>query len=235
MLIIDAYNLLNVQGVLPMHLAGLDLVELVSLIGHSRHASDRVLVVCDGHLSHLAERLSRQTADPVQVQFGGVELLFSGVGSEADDVIEALLAHHAGSNDVLMVSSDKRLVRAARRTGAQPMSSDAFLRRLTLDHDAATRPRSLPGSRQTPLNRDSLAYWMREFDLGEPVESAATPETPLENEQKRSEAEDDSEVTETPQERVVDELLVRLIRESRLSIDLVDLDMDRWLREHPPE
>lgn len=238
MLIIDAYNLLNVQGVLPAHLAGLDLIQLVSLVRSSRHAGDRILLVCDGHLSRLADRVPHHDRDHVRVQFGGVELLFSGHGIEADDVIEALLAHHAGSNTLIMVSSDRRLIRAARKVGARPIGSDAFLRHLAIDHDRNRSTHRPERSRcHTPLNRGSVAFWMHEFGLGEPIDRPPTPEVtiPVAESLPEERIGQDVEPPETEPTIELDDLLVQLIRESRLSIDPVDLDMDRWLREHPPE
>jgi len=234
MLIIDAYNLLNVEGVLPAHLAGLDLVELVGLLGRSRHAGDRILLVCDGHLSHLAGRLASRSGDPVRVRFGGVDLVFSSPGTEADDVIEALLAHHSGSRSLIMVSSDRRLARAARRAGAQTMGSEAFMRRLALDADRRRRAEVPAFARKTPLDRGALAFWMAEFGLGEPAAPDPAVEAPgsAEPEVQGRQAEVSPGASRAG---TVDEFLLRLIRESRLSIDPVDLDMERWLREHPPE
>lgn len=231
MLIIDAYNLLNVEGVLPAHLAGLDLVELVALLARSRHAGDRILLVCDGHLSHLAGRPPSRTGDPVRVRFGGVDLIFSAPGTEADDVIEALLAHHAGSNRLLMVSTDRRLSRAARRVGAQPMSSEAFMRRLATDADAKPKWEIPAFARKTPLDQGALAYWMAEFGLGEPTRPEPLPPTPPPQDYRPANSDPTPERTPPP----LDAFLARLIAESRLSIDPVDLDMERWLKEHPPE
>jgi hypothetical protein len=231
MVIIDAYNLLNVTGVLPAHLAGPGLVKLVALVRSSRHGGDRVLLVCDGHVARLAGRPPARSGDPVRVRFGGVDLIFSAPGTEADDVIEALLAHHAGSNGVLMVSSDRRLSRAARRVGAQPMSSEAFMKRLALDADARA-PAGYPAfARKTPLDRGDVVFWMAEFGLGAPAEPGP-PEPPPTPEPALAPRPAPGPPAEAPP---VDELLVRLIRESRLSIDPVDLDMERWLREHPPK
>ncbi len=240
MIIVDTYNLLNVQGVLPSHLAGPDLVELVALIGRSRHAGDRVMLVCDGHMSRSVTSRTSNGREPVQVQFGAVEIVFSGAGTEADDVIEALLAHHSGSNSLMMVSSDRRLIRAAKKVGAQRMSSAAFMRRLAIDADRPGRPSIPEFARRTPLDRASLAYWMAEFDLGEPTVEEPGPEERKPENTGRSpsaeQAEQKSRLGEpTYAEPVLDAMLLRLIKESRLSIDPVDLDMERWLKQHPPE
>lgn len=236
MIIVDAYNLLNVQGVLPAHLAGPGLLELVALIGQSRHASERILLVCDGHLSTMPIPKPAAGRDPVRVEFGGVELIFSGSGTEADDVIEALLAHHSGSNSLMMVSSDRRLVRAAKKVGAQPMSSPAFLRRLALDTDRKVKPAIPEFARKTPLDRASLSFWMAEFGLGEPTFEESVPEASKpERPDPPTDVDQGQQYSRLGEPTYPDAMLLRLIKESRLSIDPVDLDMERWLKQHPPE
>jgi hypothetical protein len=78
---------------------------------------------------------------------------------------------------------------------------------------------------------------MEEFGLGEPIERPNTPDPVIPASERDSRAvESPTTKNATPDPTVVlDDFLLHLIRESRLSIDPVDLDMDRWLREHPPE
>ncbi len=47
-LVVDAYNVLHVTGVLPPEIAGLDLNGLADLIEASGLAKDEVWIVCDG-------------------------------------------------------------------------------------------------------------------------------------------------------------------------------------------
>ena len=44
-LLVDAYNVLHVVGVLPPDLAGIDLPELAELIGESRYRRDSTILV----------------------------------------------------------------------------------------------------------------------------------------------------------------------------------------------
>ncbi|MCA9297538.1 MAG: hypothetical protein KDA28_00645, partial [Phycisphaerales bacterium] len=48
MVIVDAYNVIRTEGVLPSHLAGGDLASLIRMIGASRYRRDSVLLACDG-------------------------------------------------------------------------------------------------------------------------------------------------------------------------------------------
>lgn len=48
MLIVDAYNVLHVTGVLPPELAGLEIEELADLALASRWGRQRIVLVCDG-------------------------------------------------------------------------------------------------------------------------------------------------------------------------------------------
>ncbi len=237
MVIIDAYNVLNVDGVLPSHLAAPDLVQLVDLVLQSRYASRRPVLVCDGHLSNsLRPRLAAGAAGKAtQVRLNGVRVVFSGQGDEADDVIERLLAHHSGSSTLLLVSSDRRLQRAAKRSGGRYLESAAFLSDLAADVAAPRVPGRPEFARKTPLSRGETAHWMQHFGLGEP-DFDRPPEPPPKPPQPVPQA-----PTPHPKQppkplpsAEIDPALRRLIEKSGLEIDLTELDMQRWVQGVEP-
>lgn len=234
MLIIDAYNVLNVEGVLPTHLAAPDLVELVRLVQASRYARMNPILVCDGHLSRAlrANMPVKAAGRATSIRLDGIQLIFSGPGEEADDVIERLLIHHSGSARLLLVSSDRRLQRAAKRAGGRYREAPAFLGDLAAD---ASLPRAKLGkpefARRTPLSRGELAIWMQEFGLGppdvqppEPEPEPIPPSPPL-----KPKAAPKAQVPPPP-----DPDLLRLIQKSGIHIDLTELDMHRWLDDVQP-
>lgn len=229
MLIIDAYNVLNVEGVLPAHLAAPDLVQLVALIRTSRYVSRRPLLVCDGHLSsvlrpHLAARAAGRATN---VSLDSVELVFSGAGEEADDVIERLLAHHSGSSKLLLVSSDRRLQRAARRAGGRFREASAFLADLAAD-SSLPRPAGRPEfARRTPLSQGETSFWMQQFGLGEPDFNRPNE---VESPRKRTAVPKPNSNLEVRAAPVPDPELRRLIEKSGANIDLAELDMQRWVQ-----
>lgn len=123
--LIDAWNVLHVQGVLPPGLAGLDLVGLGRLLQATRWSDWHATLVCDGGPE------IRPTDLPE-----AVHLLWSG-SAEADDVIEALVEDSFSPSRLLVVSSDRRLQRAARKRRCKWLTSQDFLR--TILEDLARR------------------------------------------------------------------------------------------------
>jgi hypothetical protein len=233
MLIIDAYNVLNVQGVLPPHLAAPDLLDLVRLLTTSRYRTEPIILVCDGHLArHRTHAALAASGQPTALTFLGVRLIFSGPGQEADDVIESLLRHHQGSSSLVLVSSDKRLKRSARKWGARPLDSADFLFQLAHDHDRPTTPGQPAFTQQTPLSRADLTFWMRHFGLGDPVLHPAPPPPPPETPAAPPAPKPNAPTAQSRPPS--DPTLLPLIRESGLSIDLAELDMNLWLDKIQP-
>lgn len=234
MVIIDAYNVLNVEGVLPAHLAAPDLVQLVHLIRQSRYAPRQPVLVCDGHLSAaIGPRLAAGSAGKAtQVRLNDIRIVFSGPGDEADDVIERLLVHHSGSASLLLVSSDRRLQRSAKRAGGRYMESAAFLGDLAADASAPRAPDRPEFARRTPLSRGETAHWMRLFGLGEPDFSPSPEPQPQPSVETRERAPNPPPAAPPPLE--IDQSLRHLIQKSGLEIDLAELDMQRWVQGVEP-
>lgn len=164
MLIVDAYNVLHVTGVLPPRLAGIGVPGLIRLMSHSRYRTRSMTLVCDGASGGRDSGLS----------MGPVRVLFSGRGREADDLIEGLIDRY-GRGGLTVISSDKRLRRAARRRGAESLESAAFLEHLVEDEARPAREHLPVFATEIPLDRYSVAHWMREFGFDEPPAPAAAP------------------------------------------------------------
>ncbi len=154
MLLIDAFNVLHVTGVLPPHLAGLDVHGLIRLIGISRYARRKVLLVCDG----VAPRAHSTLAHDPRITYAGGRL-------KADDIIRDRLATLPRSQNILLISSDRELVRDARKRRFDTRSSDMFLRHLAHDEaqpaHASARPARPPFAYEVPLDRASQELWER--------------------------------------------------------------------------
>lgn len=169
MLLIDAYNVIQTPGVLPPDLAGLDVAGLAALIARSRYARRGARLVCDGGPEGQAEAVG-----PAK----GIEILFAGPGREADDLIDQMLRSGGGARGMLVVSSDRRVQKMAHRRKARTLSSPEFLAQLT--HDQGRRPpEPRPAfAKAIPLDRGSIAYWLREFGLvAEPEPGAEVSKT----------------------------------------------------------
>lgn len=165
MLILDAYNVLGVS--MPTVLAGLDERGLCVGLVRSGLASegDGAVVVCDGGV---------KPGGPSQSPVHGVELVYSGGGRSADDVIVELVGGHTHPRRVVVVTSDRGLAKIVRRRRVGVMSSTRFIGELARalgqggvggvggvggEGDAGSVD---PGRR---LSADEVARWLEEFGV----------------------------------------------------------------------
>ena len=161
-LLIDGYNLLHVTDIFG------------SAVGAETalHASRRAL------LAFLATALNAKTRGQATIVFDaagappglppsfaqeGMTIHFARRHSDADEMIEELIEAHPAPRSLLVVSSDHRVQRAARRRGATFTDSDrwyadlrASTRNANLAIDAAAKP-----SGEVPT--EQVDYWMQQF------------------------------------------------------------------------
>lgn len=234
MILVDTYNVLHTQGVLPPYLAGLDLSGLAALIASSRYSDRPVRLICDG---------SRASAEgPRAHSKGGIQAVYAGPGADADSLIERLIEESSAPRGILVVSSDRRLHRAAKRRRAVSLASDKFLAQLLVDQ-SRPRPTPLPEfTRQIPLDRHSVAYWMEKFgydspsDLARlagakpkgPAPKAASPAPPKPS---TSQKKPDQPAPGLPAGEQIDPILLDALEEWAGELSLDDLDMRKWLNE----
>lgn len=175
MLLIDAFNVVRAQWVLPEARRGMDVAGLITLIARSRYAKRRLRVVIDGRPGPdwLRHGVYDTLAGHAWTRLGRAEVVFSGREREADDVIEEILARTKGIT-ITVVSSDRRLIRAAGRAGADQIGNGSFLRQLNEDLERQQAERIPAFAAEVPLDRYAVAHWMREFGF-EPDTPAPTP------------------------------------------------------------
>lgn len=158
-LLLDAYNILHVVGVLPPDLAGIDLEELADLVAGSRFRGEEAILVCDG------------TPRRHGVRHSTVHVRFAGPGVTADDAIMRLVRRSNAPRRVTVVTSDREIAQAVRRRRATVIGSDRFLAMLAEDHALpAARPRT-PGGGHHPADRRQVEAWLRLFDLDPEIEA----------------------------------------------------------------
>lgn len=169
-LLIDAFNVLHTTGVLPPEQAGIDVDDLIGLLAVSRYQRQAITLVCDGS--------GRDVEDPGCC--GGVEVRYSGSGRPADDLIIDRINRDSAPRQLLVVSSDQEIVRAARRRKCRTLRSDTLLHQLAADLDRAAHPKPGPGRPNViaPLPRSEVQRWIEAFELGDPAEELAAAEPP---------------------------------------------------------
>ncbi len=154
-LIIDGYNLMHAAGYGRRQYGpgGLErarnrlLTELGRQIPSELH-SDSTIVF------DAAEAEARDEVDP-KTTVSKIRVQFSEPGTDADSVIEIMLAAHSSPKQILVVSSDHRLHKAASRRQARCIDSEEFLKILENPPTALRQLR--PSTKATKGNSQSKA------------------------------------------------------------------------------
>jgi uncharacterized protein len=162
-LLIDGYNLLHAAGLARLRYGPGDLerarFRLVGLLCEKLTEPEqmRCTVVFDAQnaLSDVKREGRRHE----------IRVLFAPPRQDADTVIEDLVARHPAAKQLIVVSSDHRLHKAAKRRGAQPVDSEIFWDRLQHRPDARMAlvepPEAAPGK---PAAKSAATdAWLKEF------------------------------------------------------------------------
>lgn len=217
-ILVDAYNVLHVTGVLSPEVAGPDLQDLAELIALSRWASIPAQLICDGKAT--------KAARPPR----GVKIVYAGAGKDADSLIESLIERDTAPRSLRIVSSDRRLRNAARRRKASWMSSEDFLRALNHDAGRPSRGKLSSGKPPAPVPEGSVERWLA--DLGvEPndplrqIQSAAGDDVSMNGQPNGRRSPKQTPLPAIEHDPVIEEAL----NEWRNELDRDDLDMSRWI------
>ena len=178
-LLIDGYNLMHAAGMARQRYGPGDLERcrtqfLKFLLSTLKPAElQRATVVFDaGNSPYDNQRHSK---------LAGMSILYSPRNSDADTVIEQLIADHSAPKQIHVVSSDHRLQKAARRRRASFVDSEEFAARLerrNLDAQgmgADRSPKRHDDAKYTgKLTEDQTQEWLKTF--GETEHSEIPPE-----------------------------------------------------------
>jgi predicted RNA-binding protein with PIN domain len=158
--LIDGYNLLHASGVFGT--GGRTSLEssreaLLDWLAHtlSDVQRSRTTIVFDaqGAPPGLPDRSQRH----------GIQIRFAPRGQEADDLLERLIREHSAPRGLLVVSSDHRLHRAARRRRARAVDSDVWVARA---RRCARPARAAPDAAEEIADRipeEEVQAWLDEF------------------------------------------------------------------------
>ncbi len=196
-LLIDGYNLLYAIGLLGRGLGpgGLERSRL-ALVGHLAAALEpeelaRTTIVFDA--------AGAPPGLPSTLNSHGLTIRFAVGYDEADTLIEELIRAEPNPKRLVVVSSDHRIQRAARRRRATAVDSETWYD----DVERRRRQRSEPASQAVParpavpLVEDEVAYWLGLFG-GEAVVERVRAEERARSKQPRPESGDTSPLDEPP-------------------------------------
>jgi hypothetical protein len=181
-LLVDTSNVLHTQGVLPADLAGIDVADLVSMIESSRYRRGMSQLICDGSPPPGFEDASTSL----------IHVAYAGPGREADDLIIAMIQTTHSPRQLVVVSSDREIARAARVRRCRSLTSEEFLHQLAMDSRRMTQaPLDRPAPRpRGPLTQEQIEYWAGQLGVHgldpstlEPPADAEDPPAPASPEQ----------------------------------------------------
>lgn len=175
-LLIDGYNLLHVSDIFAREGPGTELhrarIALLDFLAASidPRARNQTTIVFDA--------AGAPPGLPRTVPHEGMTVHFARRHSDADEMIEELLEQCSAPRALVVVSSDHRVQRAARRCGATFIDSEqwfAELRAARTQGSGKDKSRTDIDDKATP---DEVAYWVDEFADAPPDESPANPFPP---------------------------------------------------------
>jgi len=189
-ILVDGYNLLFTIG-LPRGRRSDDFLEqartaLLDLVADSLDSAEVEIVVVFDAKQAPAGRAS-------EYQHRGISVRFAHQEAEADDLLEALIQRDPHPDQLLVVSSDRRLQVAASRRKAAFVDSEKWLEELReasqpkegLRQEPKFDPRNFDPQQQRPDPNETEA-WLREFDNPE----SAPPQSVNDDRQEESEKDD---------------------------------------------
>lgn len=166
MLLIDGYNLLNATGVepvahgpTPLHRARQGLLNYLGNVLDEK-ARQRTTLVFDA--------AGAPPGLPREYKTHEMHVVFARDFPQADALIEEMIESHSAPRSLLVVSSDHRLHRAARRRGAKAIDSEQWLRGLQRPRQHRT-PHSRPEKPSIPQSEAEAAYWTAQFKVDRPT------------------------------------------------------------------
>jgi uncharacterized protein len=171
-ILIDGYNLLHASGILGRGRGRGSLERsreaLLNVLAESLEAEEasRTTVVFDAHDPPwgLSRKLEHQ----------GITIYFASRHSDADTMIEELIKEHSAPRKLVVVSSDHRVQRAAKRRRATAIDSDRWfaelMRARQQRHASSSNDSRKP---EGPFSPGEVEFWLQQFAIDAAKEAPA--------------------------------------------------------------
>jgi hypothetical protein len=156
-LIIDGYNLLRTVQNLTEHSSEITDVQICRIINEYLYRTKKKgCLVFDG--------IGPKDKSPFNNLFF-LEITFSGTSREADDIIETMIVESSAPKSLIVVSSDRRIKRAAEKRKATAVDSVDFWTEVIKTLEKKRKRKLEPQAKFTGITEAETEYWLREFGL----------------------------------------------------------------------
>ena len=154
----DGYNVYHAARKLSEEWAHITVSSMCLLVGEDmRIVRDCAIVAFDGH---------RPKGRIEQDQLPGcIKILYSGSKSDADSLIEQLIKENTAPKRLVVVSSDRRIIKAARRRRAKSLGSAEYLFEMLKRHDRPPAKPKEPWEKQHGVPEGQLRGWLEMFGI----------------------------------------------------------------------
>jgi predicted RNA-binding protein with PIN domain len=175
-LLIDGYNLLHVSDIFAGEGAGTELhrsrMALLEFLAKSIDKRER------NQTTIVFDAAGAPPGLPRTMTHEGMTIHFARRHSDADEMIEELLEQYLAPRELVVVSSDHRVQRAARRRGATFVDSEKWYADLKAARIKRRETRTKSADLNDKATPDEIAYWVDEFADAPPDESPTDPFPP---------------------------------------------------------
>lgn len=156
-LLIDGHNLIGQMATIRLGDDDdeLQLVQLLRLY-RNRRADERIVVIFDGGVPN----------HPARLDGYGIETEFALTPNNADQLLIQRISSLSTPNRWQLVTSDREVVRAARRRGMTVISAQEFGRRLDVLHGLPMLPKPNPDAKpRLKVDEHELDEWLELFGI----------------------------------------------------------------------
>lgn len=175
-LLIDGYNLLHVSGVFGRGTALTELHRsreaLLAYLSTALKLSERK------HTTIVFDAAGAPPGLPQSFAYESMNVQFARDPGNADELLEKLIVAHDAPRKLVVVSSDHRVQRAAKRRRATAIDSDRWWAELAIARRERDSPASTSPAKPTAnLSAGEVDYWVSQF-IDAPIAESSSQEQP---------------------------------------------------------
>ena len=156
MIIIDGYNLLHAILKIEEDPGAISDIELCRVISSYLYQTNQAgEIIFDGRGPRDKDVFERMS---------GVEVTFSGIRNDTDTIIEEKIKTNTAPKRLIIVSSDRRLRKAARSRKANSVKSEDFWIKVQKQL-SRKRPQKEPAAKRRGLSDSETKLWLKIFGI----------------------------------------------------------------------